>query len=390
MTISYWLDQSFRKKSTSDVVIIGGGISGLSTAFWLEKEDSSLKITLIEKGPLGSGATGRSAGFITCGSVEHFNRMAENWGIQKARKIWQFSEKNLQLLKTHIIEKKELFFQQKGSFSLASTEEEFKELKASYELMKSLNISVEALSEKDIQKRLHSEGFVGGIKYIDDASIHPIKLLEAVRQKLKKTSVFENEEVHNISFKSQSQNYVIKTNKQEIESSFLIHATNAYAPLLENYFKNKIYPTRGQILTTEPAELFLEAPCYANFVLDYFRQLPTGEVLIGGFRQLQKDAEIGYGDQTSEEIQKALEDFLNKHLPKIRGKKITHRWSGVMGFSSDGLPLIGNLPHQSQSYFISGFTAHGLGLAFHCAQKLVDLIFGRQIDEFISAKRFSS
>ena len=123
-------------------------------------------------------------------------------------------------------------------------------------------------------------------------------------------------------------------------------------------------------------------------MLDYFRQLPSGEVLIGGFRQLQKDVELGYADQTSSVIQEALENFLEKHLPKVRGKKITHRWSGVMGFSSDGLPLIGHLPHQTQSYFIGGFTAHGLGLAFHTAEKLKNLILGGPVDEFISAKRF--
>ena len=63
---------------------------------------------------------------------------------------------------------------------------------------------------------------------------------------------------------------------------------------------------------TEKVPRFMEGPCYANFVLDYFRQLPTGEMLIGGFRQLKKDTELGYSDETSPVIQNALEGFLNK------------------------------------------------------------------------------
>ena len=76
----------------------------------------------------------------------------------------------------------------------------------------------------------------------------------------------------------------------------------------------------------------MEGPCYANFVLDYFRQLPTGELIIGGFRQLQKETELGYSDETTDLIQNSLELFLRKHLPKFKDAKITHRWSGVMGF----------------------------------------------------------
>ena len=246
MTIPYWLDQSFQKKSKTDGVIIGAGIAGLSTAFFLKKQEPDLKLMILDKGALGSGATGRNAGFITCGSVEHFNRMVKTWGLKKAHKIWEFSEKNLELLTEHIIEdKKDLLFEKKGSFSLASSKEEFKELKTSYELMKSLHISVEILEQKDIQKRLKVEGFVGGIQYKDDAAVHPVKLLEAIRKKIQNTEICEHEEVHHISFDSKTQNYSIKTNKQEIESTFLVHATNGYASLLENYFQDKIYPTRG-------------------------------------------------------------------------------------------------------------------------------------------------
>ncbi len=133
----------------------------------------------------------------------------------------------------------------------------------------------------------------------------------------------------------------------------------------------------------------MEGPCYANFVLDYFRQVPSGELIIGGFRQLQKDTELGFSDQISDIIQNALENFILHHIPKARNAKITHRWTGVMGFSVDGQPMIGSLPEDPQIYFVGGFTAHGLGLAFHCAKSLVDSMFARPIEPFLTAKRFA-
>ncbi|MBL7666267.1 MAG: FAD-binding oxidoreductase, partial [Bacteriovoracaceae bacterium] len=131
MSVSYWNDRSYGKTATYDIAIVGGGISGASCAYWLSKEDPSLRIAIIEKYEMGAGATGRNAGFITCGSVEHFNRLVGKHGQDEALEIWRFSEENLRLLQQEIIHDraKELLFENKGSFSLASTDSEFHELK---------------------------------------------------------------------------------------------------------------------------------------------------------------------------------------------------------------------------------------------------------------------
>ena len=397
MSVSFWQDKikniSSMNPIAADVIIIGGGIAGLSTAYWLQKEDPNLKISLLEKNHLGDGATGRNAGFITCGSVEHFNRLVGKHGIEEASQIWKFSEENLALLKDEIINdsKSELFFENKGSFSLASAKNEFCELKESAKIMKEMGIEVEVLAESDVKRRLGANEFVGGIKYCGDSSVDPHALLMAIKNKIefrnKNVKFFEHNEVYSIESKGGVK--LIKTNKHHFESPVVVMATNGYSPLLNSFFNDKIFPTRGQILLTERVPRFMEGPCYANFVLDYFRQLPTGEMLIGGFRQLKKDTELGYSDEISPVIQNALEEFLNKHIPNVKKTKVTHRWSGIMGFSVDGQPMVGALPTDNQLFFVGGFTAHGLGLAFHCGKALVDSFYERPIPSFISAKRFN-
>ncbi len=394
MSVSYWMDRAIgSKKITKDIVIIGGGLAGLSTAYWLSKEDPTQKIAVVEKHHFGDGATGRNAGFITCGSVEHFNRLVSKHGAKEAQEIWAFSEENLRLWKEHILQGQEqdLLFEHKGSFSLASTDNEFAELKKSASIMHEMKIPVEVLEASAIEKRLGAAKFVGGIKYLGDASIHPLRLLAAIQRKITEqfpnVEFFEHNEVRAID--DEGENKIVKTNKHHFETPVVVMATNGYSPLLHKFFEEKIFPTRGQILMTEKVPRFMEGPCYANFVLDYFRQIPTGEVVIGGFRQLQRDAEVGYSDQTSDVIQEALDQFLHDHVPAVRGKKVTHRWSGIMGFSVDGQPMVGALPTDNQLYFVGAFTAHGLGLAFHSAKTLVDSMFGRPIPRFISAKRFA-
>ena len=133
---------------------------------------------------------------------------------------------------------------------------------------------------------------------------------------------------------------------------------------------------------------FMDAPCYANFYLDYFRQIPSGELLIGGFRQIEKATEVGYSDHITEPIQNALHEFVVHHLSQFKSARVVHRWSGVMGFSRDGEPMIGSIPDDPQIFFAGGYTAHGIGLAFHTTKRLVDLIFGREIPAWLSARRF--
>lgn len=388
MSVSYWNDRSAPTPLTADVVIIGGGIAGLSSAYWISREDPSMKVVVVEKHEIGAGATGRNAGFVTCGSVEHFNRLVEKHGKDEALEIWRFSEENMRLLKEHVIQDAadELLFEHRGSFSLASTDTEFKELQNSAKLMESMNIKVETIDQAGIEKRLGAAGFVGGIKYVEDGSVHPIKMLHKLRTKLgANVTVCEHHEVFGID--SSGDGKRVRTNKGSIDCSLVVYATNGYSPLLNKFFDDKIFPTRGQILATAPVPRFMEGPCYANFVLDYFRQLPTGEMVIGGFRQLQKDVEKGYSDETSEVIQSALDKFLHDHIPSIRSAPITHRWSGIMGFSVDGQPMVGALPTDDQLFFVGGFTAHGLGLAFNSGKVLADGLFGREIPKFISARR---
>ena len=390
MSTSFWLDRSSKhSRRQFDVTIIGAGLSGMSTAYWLEKEDPSLKIAVVEKSRLGFGASGRNAGFITCGSVEHFNRMVGKHGLEEATEIWKFSETNLKLLESEIVQndKESIMFEKKGCYSLAAQQSEYTELKNVAEMMGKLKIPVKIYDADEIKKAVGTKDFVGGIFYVDDATVHPVRLLEKIHSKLKNTTLIEGTEAYGYSEGSEGTR-VLKTDAGEIESNMIIYALNAYSSIQHPYFADKIFPTRGQILMMEKVPYFMNGPCYANFYLDYFRQLPTGELLIGGFRQLEKATEVGYSDHITDVIQSALHDFVKNHLPQYENKKVTHRWSGVMGFSKDGQPLVGALPDDQQVFFLGGYTGHGIGLAFNTAKSAVDLIFGREIPKWLSAKRF--
>lgn len=389
MSTSYWLDRTAKVGSKSyDVVVVGAGISGLSTVYWLNQEDPSLKIALIEKNRVGFGASGRNAGFITCGSVEHFNRMISKHGKDEAVEIWKFAETNLKLLLEHVVQDQadKIEFKKRGAYSLAAETTEFEELKNVAKVMADIGIPTETYSSDEVLKNVGAQGFVGGIRYLDDGETNPVKLLELLQSKIK-CDLYEMTEAHGYVSTDEGMR-VLKTDNGDFEAPMIVYAMNGYSPTVHGFFEDKIYPTRGQILMMEPIPHFMDGPCYANFYLDYFRQMPNGALLIGGFRQLEKATEVGYSDHVTDVIQNALHHFVVTHLPKLRDKKVTHRWSGVMGFSRDGQPLVGALPGDNQVFFCGGYTGHGMGLAFNTAKSLVDGIFGREVPKWLSARRF--
>ena len=391
MSISLWLDSNHFAHGTDrddvelDVAIIGGGISGASTAYWLR--NAGLKVGLIERGEIASGASGRNAGFITCGSVEHYTRQVSRHGPELAHTLWQHSQENLALIRDEIVGEGgvDCDFKQVGTYSLAGSEHELTELKRSAELMAKRGIPVTMVDERHIAEHLGARAFFGGVLYHDDGECHPVKLVRGIA-KLSGAQLFPHHEV----FQLETAGDMVRVHTQQrvFRASFVVMATNGYSRLLHPWFADKIYPTRGQILVTEPVAPMMSAPCYCNHVLDYFRQLPDGSVLIGGFRQLAKETEVGVADEPNPEIHEALEAFLKRHFESLAQAKIAYRWAGIMGFSQDGLPMIGSLPGQPQIYFVGGFTGHGMGQAFRVSQVLADVMLKGASAGPYSARRF--
>lgn len=386
MTIAYWQDTSPEHTPLEvDVLIIGAGIAGWSTAYWLR--EAGMRVAVVDRGDLCAGASGRNAGFVTCGSVEHYSRQVARHDEAKARDLWRYSEDNLRLIEEELVAQGAACdFRRRGTWSLAGSEHELAELTRSCRLMVEAGIRVEMHDEALVRRELGAQGFHGGALYVDDGEVHPVKLVRAIAER-SGAAFHPHHEVHEIDAAS-GDTVVVRTQRRTFHAASVVLATNGYSAQLDRWFEDKIYPTRGQILVTDPVAAFMGAPCYCNFVLDYFRQLPDGRVLIGGFRQLEKESEVGTADVVNAPIQEALEAFLAAHFEALRGTRIAYRWSGVMGFSADGVPLIGALPGRPNVYFVGGFTGHGIGFGFRAGQLLARLMLHGEVPKHLSARRF--
>lgn len=390
MSISYWLDRATSSKTVSknyDVVIVGGGVAGLSTAYWLQRKDANLKIAILEKHQIGAGASGRNAGFVTCGSTEHFIKLHEHFGLEKATEIWKFSEDNRKLLLEHVIEDSlaEVDFRHTGSCTVAPSDAHWEKYQQVAKTMRAQGIDVHEVEPVALERDYGVTGFAGGIQYTGDGYVHPMKLLNKLRGKLN-AGVFENTEVFAISELDGRQ--CVRTNDGDFIADKVLLTLNAYLPLVMKDYQKIITPGRGQILMTEPLPDFVKGPCYLTKHLCYFRQLPTGHLLIGGFRNLAVEQENTYADETTSLIQDALFDFVKSHFKYGKEAKVAYQWSGIMGFSPDGQMLIGALPGNPNIHIMAGCSGHGMGLSFTAGKTLVGGMFGDKIPAHLHIARF--
>jgi gamma-glutamylputrescine oxidase len=134
----------------------------------------------------------------------------------------------------------------------------------------------------------------------------------------------------------------------------------------------KIQPIRAQMLASAPlSKSFVDMPTYSHFGYRYWRQLVSGELLIGGWRDTSMESEVGFADQPTDQIQEHLDGKLEEMSP---GAEVTNRWAGIMGFTETGLPLAGPVEGMQNVYTCAGFNGHGMGFAFMTAKGLVESI----------------
>ena len=130
------------------------------------------------------------------------------------------------------------------------------------------------------------------------------------------------------------------TTSAALDADQVVVATDGYGHGLVRELAEAIWPTRGQVIVSEPLDRVLyDRPHYARQGFDYWQQLPDGRVLLGGFRDVSILDELTDVEATTPAIQASLERFLGELIGEP--PRISHRWAGIFGLTQDMLPLVG-------------------------------------------------
>jgi gamma-glutamylputrescine oxidase len=372
--LSVWEKESFF--APQDIIIIGSGFAGLWSAVKLLEKNTGLKITILERGIIPTGASTRNAGFSCFGSPSELLNDIDRIGEEKT---WQLVEMRYKGL----LEIRKYFSAEIIEYDHSGGYECFRENSADWELSSAklnwLNQHLTSITNFKNTFTIADEKLAGfGLNNFShlieselEAGLHPGKLVQALLQKVQGMGV---QVLTGIEVKS----YQVEKGMVEVITNQDIHFSAKKLLLCTNAFTKDILPgidiipNRGQVLLTSFIDnLQLKGTFHFDRGYYYFRNLGN-RILIGGARNKSFKEEETTEIATTVIIQNELEDFIRRHLLFNNSFTITDRWSGIMAMGNEKLPIVKAI--NEQVFCCVRMSGMGVALAPVVAEQIASLI----------------
>lgn len=356
--------------SQADVVVIGGGVAGTAAAYQLSKRGQH--VALLEMRGICSGASGRNAGQTGSGSS-----MLSRVG----RAVYGLTRENLRLISEELPQElgDDFALRLTGSVDIAQDEEMWEHLVESTRALEGLDAGVRMLDRYELQQLIPAASdHLLGAKYAERAGhLWPFSLVNGQAGGARKlgAKIFPWTPATSIET-ANGKVTGVRTARGTIATDTVVVATNAWAPqLLEDLPQGALVPARGQILVTQPVGDILPHAFGTNFDKEYGRQTATGQLICGGFRRFDKDEGLGhYTEEVVAECMIGCARCLTTLFPKLGQVRIVRAWAGIMGFTADGLPMIGAYDLADGLFVSAGFNGGGFSWGAATGKALAQLI----------------
>ena len=354
-----------------DVIVVGAGVVGCSSAYRLA--ESGLSVLVVDQRGIASGASGRNGGMTGAGSTMY---------ASAANAVYAITSSNFALMRT-LAEELETDFELRlpGSLNVATTEEQWDHLTASARLQQEAGLRVELLGPDDARHLIPalSDKIVGAEFSTDMGHLWPFALVHGfARQARQRGAIFRLGHRVDSLIRDGDRVTGVRIGSEQVLAERVVLCTNSWTPqILPDLPAGAIVPARGQILVTQALPPIIGHSFGTNFDKEYGRQTPDGKILCGGFRRLDEDEGLGhYEEKVSAPVLSGIASCLTTLFPRIGAVRIVRCWAGIMGFTADGLPVIGNAPFAPGLTIAAGFNGGGFSWAAMTGKIVARLVNG--------------
>ena len=374
----------------ADVAIVGGGYTGMWTAFQLKQADPSVDVVLLEADICGGGPSGRNGGFMEA-LWDDFSVLADLFGNQEAARIGQASERAIDFA-VELFRKADIdiWFRRGGSLNVSTSPLFDSALDEYLEVQSQDGFPADfyqILSPSEVADRCRSPKFRAGVLGTRGATVQPARLARGLRTLILNAGVriYEGTPVEQLQGGTPVE---IVTRDGAVSADQVVLGLNAWSNQLPG-FKRSIIPRASHIILTEPAPEKLKEIGWTGgeglgdfrATLNYVRTTPDGRIAFGAAtatpgrgaegRMLQDDGWY-----------RRIEATLHRWFPEFRNVRIDSVWGGPIDVSAHHVPFFGSM-WGGNVHFGMGFTGGGVGPCILGGQILCSLALGRQ-DEFTS------
>lgn len=366
--------QQLKQDINVDVVVIGGGMAGITAAQSFRKKGCS--VALIEKYFCGAGATGKSSGFITPDSeldLSYFKRM---YDLQQAYKLWEFAIGGVQL-----IEKNNKDFDLQCDYKkhdilvVANKQSDVAGIHEEHLVRQELRYQSNFYDQQQLHNVIGSSGYYGGVSYGGSFGIRAYAYVQQMKNVLRDHGVAVYEETPALSIGE----HTVTTPHATIQAEYVVVCTDRWIPELGKLTQD-IYHAQTFLMVSTPLsddqikKIFPTAPLMVwdtDLVYQYYRLIEDNRLLVGGGSLLSMLAKQPSYNATS--VYRKLTSYIAKKFPDI-SLRFAYRWPGLIGISKDVMPCAGRDSLSSSIYYIGA--AMGLpwaaALGNYSAEHLID------------------
>jgi gamma-glutamylputrescine oxidase len=378
---SYWLATSSARTSQSadlparaDVVVIGGGLLGAATAYWLGR--SGVATVLIEQGDLASGATGRNGGFMVAGTAERFPAAVARLSHATARAVWQLTLDNRALLRQVLEEAIDCDYREPGHLHLALGDGQLEALAADLAALRAEGFAAELLDRRQLQALIATPlgpTISGALFAPEDGLLHSARFVYGLAAAAVRHGAQIITGTALTSLVLDGDGIRAYTTRGDLRANAAVVAVNAWIGQIIPALAGRVTPVRGQALAFAPI-----SPIFAHGLGaaltptgEYWQQTLDGTIVLGGCRAIASGLDIGIRDsRPTPEVQAALEQVLPSLFPELAGLRVARRWAGLMAFTNDYLPIADRAPDLPNTWVVGGFCGHGMPFGMRLGQLL--------------------
>jgi gamma-glutamylputrescine oxidase len=377
-----------QKNYKSDVLIIGGGMTGLVCAWSFAQRGKS--VVLLEKDFCGAGASGKSSGFITPDSELELSTLLSDYGPQRAREIWEFVCSGVELIK-NCIEKYNLKcdYQLQDSLFAANAAGKIKKIKEEYRARQKLNYAVNLHQPENLAEIITAKNYYGAVSYPGTFGICSYLFCQEFKTALENlgVNIFEASEVTGITEEG------AMAAGHNFQADAIIFCGDRFIPEFGK-LRKEIYHGQTFLAVSKPLQYSDVKKIFpgkkfmvwdTDLIYQYYRITGDNRLLIGGGDIISTYAKA---ESSPARTLKKLQKYISKKFPNI-SIEIEYIWPGLIGVTKDFLPVIYRDKKLPKLYFVGA----GAGLPWSAAigkyacEKIID---GRsELDEYFMAERFS-
>ncbi len=363
----------------ADVVIVGGGYTGLSAARTLAR--SGATVVLFEAGDVGSGASSRNAGQVLTGLRVGPATLVRRYGERRARELFEASREAIAGL-ARLVEDERIDCElaQTGHLQAAWKPAHFGAFKAEQSLLSRVfNHRVELITPDSQDREIGSRRYHGLM--LDEASfaVHPLKLVRALVSSARgagATLIARNPVTR---LERNEGGWRVSTDRASVETARVLVATNGYTTALTPALQRRVVPVGSYIIATAPlpADVAARVLPRGRMVFDtkhflyYFRLTSDRRLLFGGRAQFSAVTEEGTR-RAAAVLHRAMLDV----FPYLSSTAVEFAWSGRVAFARDELPHAGQLDGLD---FAAGYAGHGIAMAIGLGEVVARRMAGHMV-----------